>query len=151
MRITVKRLREMVQRSIISEKNDLRKSEMFDAIEYNPDAQDITSSFVDRWGNTLPSKPDSLKSYDVRNWLEANNVNTISVRGKKMSIKNFVNFIDMMGKKHPNIPVIKGAMHDEEKSTKTGEIPVVRGAPVKKKRRQFSEEPPNEFFSAWPT
>ncbi len=150
MKITVKELRTMVESVLLAERGgDLRKSELFDSVQFNPDAHDMASSFLDRWDHPLPTKPESMTMAGVRNWLEANNVSSISVRGKKMSPNNFVKFIGHMGQSAGNIPVYKG-VKDSEASTKTGEIPVYKGAPVKKKRRQYSDEPPNEFFSAWP-
>lgn len=150
MKITIKELRSMIKSVVLLEKgSDVRKSDVFSDIQFNPDGHDVVSSFLDRWGHTLPTRPESLSVASVRNWLEAYNVNSVSVRNKKMSPNSFLKFIGFMGKNPGNIPLVKGTKGDEG-STKTGEIPVVKGTPVKKQRRQYTDEPPNEFFRAWP-
>lgn len=131
MKLTVKEFRQMISKLFIVERNEMQKSELYSDIEYRPDS--TGQAFFDRWGNQLPSAPKSLDAAGVRDWLMMKGVDSISVKGKKMSPKNFERFIAFMHDGQKSIPVIKGSPDGIEQSSKSQDLPVVRGAPAKQK------------------
>jgi hypothetical protein len=117
MKISVKQLRGLIKQEFHEARSNMRMSDVYSLIEYVPQNQ----SFKDRWGYTLPSSPSSMQNRDISAWLDNNHVETVEVYGKRMSARNFLQFLQFT--QTSNVPV---------KQSKT--IPVVRGIPVIKGR-----------------
>lgn len=137
MRILVKEFRAMVEQSFLNEKQgDAQKSEFYEFIGYNPDGGPVEGRFYDRYHNTLPSVPSSMDPRAIRTWMSQNGVESIEVRGKKLSPQNFMRFIELMGGQRSQdtrgqIPIVKGTpIQDPPVRKLPSGIPIVRGEPA---------------------
>ncbi len=95
MKISIKELKQLIKCALISEKYaPMDKREIFTNIIYVPE----TNQYFDRWEKVLPSAPGK-KDSEVFDWLESNGVDTIAVKGKKLTVKSFMKFLQLMRSK----------------------------------------------------
>lgn len=123
MRLTVKEFKQMVIRSFahgqINEKRGDDPGEFYETIEFRTESKDPLLAFMDRWGRSLPSAPDSLNPRDVRLWLDEHNVRSVIVKKKTMTPQNFIKFLRFVGQPESAPP-----------SEPFGHPNVIRGLPI---------------------
>jgi hypothetical protein len=123
MRMTVGELRALIRR--LDERSpEFTRADVADNIQYDVEEQ----QFKDRYGNPLPIRgPSSMDPRDVDEWLGSNRVQSIDVRGRRLSPKNFIKFLNYMrtGNK-PGADSVAEPM----RQAKTFAVPIVKGTPV---------------------